>query len=108
MPKIQRSEEQIRADTLTGIIKKYMAKREIPAPKMAVKLRISESGFYAKLREPNRFTYQEVCRMIKILQIPSGEVLELMGAEPEERAVNVQLVLDKNLLMEIAREGSRA
>lgn len=101
MPKVQRTDSQIRADTLTGIIKKYQSKRNISTPKLATRMRLSESGMYTKIREPERITAMELCQLVRILQIPAHEILEFLNIEQEEKPINVQVVIDRNLLSEI-------
>ncbi len=100
MPKVQRTDSQMRADTLTGIIKKYQSKRNISTPKLAARMRLSESGMYGKIREPEKITAMELYQLVRILQIPANEILEFFGVELEkEKPVNVQVVIDRNLLM---------
>lgn len=86
MPKLQKSEEQIKTLYLTGVIKKYQAVAELPANKLAPKVRIPLSTLHQKIREPWRFTYDELYMIFKVLHIPANEVLQCFSIKEEDTA----------------------
>lgn len=76
MPKLQRSEEQIKQSLLAGTIKKYQEVEQLPVAKLALRTGIPASTLYQKMREPWRFTHADLCRIFRVLHVPSKEIVK--------------------------------
>ena len=77
MPKVKPSEEEIKGRTLEGIIAKYLNIKKMSEADLALYMRISKRTLQNKRRNPQTFTYPEVRRAFRVLQVPDVEKLEI-------------------------------
>ena len=78
MPKLQRSEEDIKAILLIGNIRKRMEAKGVTARQMAICTGMAEKTFQRKKLHPEYFTYPELVRLMKKLDFPETEKLEVI------------------------------
>lgn len=77
MPKLKPSEDEVKSRTLEGIIAKYINIRKMSEADLALYLRINKRTLQNKRRNPDTFTYPEVRRAFRVLQVPEEERLEI-------------------------------
>ena len=78
MPKLQRSEEDIKAILLIGNIRKRMEAKGVTDRQMAICTGMAEKTSQRKKLHPEYFTYPELVRLMKKLDFPETEKLEVL------------------------------
>ncbi len=78
MPKIVKTEEEIRLIYLKNNIRKRMEAKQLTTKQMASYIGIGESTFCKKKEHPKYFTMPELLRVFKKLDFPDSEILEVM------------------------------
>lgn len=78
MPKLQKSEEEVKAILLIGNIRKRMEAKGVTDKQMALCIGVATGTFQQKKLHPERFTYPELVRLMKKLDFPETEKLEVM------------------------------
>lgn len=78
VPKLQRSEEDIKAILLIGNIRKRMEAKGVTDRQMAICTGMAEKTFQRKKLHPEYFTYPELVRLMKKLDFPETEKLEVI------------------------------
>lgn len=78
MPKIVKSDEEIRLIYLKNNIRKRMEAKGVTPKQMAIYSHMGESTFMKKKEHPEYFTMPELLRVFKRLDFPDSEILEVM------------------------------
>ena len=78
IPRLQKTEEEIKAILLVGNIRKRMEAKGITDKQMAICTRMAEKTFQRKKLHPEYFTYPELVRLMKKLDFPETEKLEVL------------------------------
>ncbi|KLU71571.1 MAG: hypothetical protein RHS_2643 [Robinsoniella sp. RHS] len=77
MPRLKPNEDDVKNRTLEGIIAKYINIRKMTEDDLAMYLRITKRTLQNKRKKPETFTYPEVRRAFRVLQVPDAEKLEI-------------------------------
>lgn len=78
MPKISKSDEEVKSILLKGTIKKRMEAKGLTDMQMAICTGMAEGTFEQKKLHPKRFKYPELVRLMKKLEFTDAEKLEVL------------------------------
>lgn len=76
MPRIKQKSISKKDKELVGVIRKYIYIRGVNVEDLAIAMRMSEATYYNRLKNPGNFSIEEIRKISKKLDMPTGEILQ--------------------------------
>lgn len=76
MPRLKQKPISKKDKELVAVIRKYIYIRGVNVEDLAIAMRMSEATYYNRLKNPGNFSIDEIRKISKKLDMPTGEILQ--------------------------------
>lgn len=78
MPKLKRNEIDLQNAEFVATIAKYLSFYGLDKRELGLKIGLSQTSVYNKIREPQKFTLEETRKIFKVLHFTNEEILKCL------------------------------